>query len=104
MIKNPYIGMPIEIISRERQPHTSCSAPSMKHCNCHSCNTEQNGNNDNIWQDNGTFDSINLGNLPIAMCYVPYQRWKTTYSPDQALTAGTLFPELNLPFKGGMRR
>ncbi|MBS5334144.1 MAG: spore coat associated protein CotJA [Firmicutes bacterium] len=45
-----------------------------------------------------------LGDLPPAMCYVPYQRWKKTYSAEQALCAGTLFPELNLPFKGGMQR
>ncbi|MBS5391175.1 MAG: spore coat associated protein CotJA [Firmicutes bacterium] len=45
-----------------------------------------------------------LGSLPIAMCYVPNQRWKTTYSLDKALTVGTVFPELDLPFKGGMKR
>lgn len=48
--------------------------------------------------------SCNLCNMPIAMAYVPMQQWKTTYSPSEALCNGTVFPELNLPFKGGCRR
>lgn len=96
--------MPIEIISREMSYNANNAAPGIKRCKCHSDNTEQNHDNDNIWQDNNAFDSMYLGNLPPAMCYVPYQHWKKTYSTEQALCAGTLFPELNLPFKGGMKR
>lgn len=104
MIKNPYIGMPIEIISREMSYAVNNSSSSMKRCNCQWDNAKQNGNNDNMRQGDNTFDSMCLGDLPPAMCYVPYQRWKKTYSAEQALCAGTLFPELNLPFKGGMQR
>lgn len=54
-----------------------------------------------------TFDAMLLGSLPLAMSYTPMQQWKTTYTPEEALFAGTVFPELNLPFegrrKGGMR-
>lgn len=38
--------------------------------------------------------------MPIAMAYVPWQRFTRTYDPDKALMAGTIFPELNKPFTG----
>ena len=41
-------------------------------------------------------------NTPLAMAYVPFQQWGETYGDDEALSRGTLFPELDLPFsKGG---
>lgn len=46
-------------------------------------------------------DSDQLGQLPLAMAYVPMQQWGETYSADVALTKGTIFPELDLPFTGG---
>lgn len=39
-----------------------------------------------------------IENLPIGMGYVPIQQWRQTYSLDQGLTRGTIFPELDLPF------
>jgi hypothetical protein len=39
----------------------------------------------------------------IAMAYVPWQKFGSTYEPKQALYSGTIFPELNLPFGGGRR-
>ena len=43
--------------------------------------------------------------MPLAMAYVPWQQFGCTYEPEQALQAGTIFPELDLPFYGrrGMR-
>ena len=38
---------------------------------------------------------------PLAMAYVPWQRWCETYEPAEALHRGTIFPELDLPFLGG---
>ncbi len=38
--------------------------------------------------------------FPIAMAYVPWQELDATYSPEAALKSGTLFPELDKPFKG----
>lgn len=38
-----------------------------------------------------------------AMAYVPFQNAGKLYSPEQALCVGTLFPELNFPFKAGRR-
>lgn len=42
-----------------------------------------------------------LGELPLAMAYVPSQTWRKLYDGDKALKAGTLFQELDLPFLGG---
>ena len=39
--------------------------------------------------------------LPVAMAYVPRQTFGRTYDLDQALSVGTIFPELNKPFCGG---
>ena len=39
-----------------------------------------------------------LQELPLAMAYVPIQAWGDTYSPCRALSRGTLFPVLDLPF------
>lgn len=38
-----------------------------------------------------------------AMAYVPMQPWEAPFNPEQALKAGTIFPNLRLPFKGGAR-
>lgn len=43
---------------------------------------------------------------PVAMAYVPRQKWHTVYELDKGLCAGTIFPELNKPFcgvRGGCR-
>ncbi len=39
--------------------------------------------------------------IGLAMAYVPFQQWGETYDDDKALTRGTLFPPLDLPFAGG---
>ncbi|HIS76965.1 MAG TPA: spore coat associated protein CotJA [Candidatus Merdivicinus excrementipullorum] len=41
-----------------------------------------------------------LDSLPLAMAYVPMQKWKETYAPATAIDRGTIFPELDLPFIG----
>ena len=40
-----------------------------------------------------------LGGLPLAYSYVPIQSWRKIYSPDVALTRGTLFEELDMPME-----
>lgn len=42
--------------------------------------------------------------LPLAMAYVPPQKWTVVYEPERALAAGTLFPALDLPFEGAGRK
>lgn len=39
-------------------------------------------------------------NLALAMAYVPMQCLKNAYCLEEALMAGTLFPELDKPFTG----
>lgn len=36
---------------------------------------------------------------PLAMAYVPMQQWSEVYNEADAFDAGTLFPELDLPFE-----
>ena len=53
--------------------------------------------NDTSQNSTGEHD-INFG-LPLAFPYVPMQRFEKRYSDDDAIIRGTLFPELDLPFK-----
>lgn len=52
----------------------------------------------------GENDQNNIGwglyEYPLAMVYSPYQLWRNTYKEDDALSRGTLFNELDLPFEG----
>ena len=40
-----------------------------------------------------------LEGKPLAMVYSPCQAWRGAYAPDTALSRGTLFSELDLPFE-----
>lgn len=49
---------------------------------------------------------MNLHDMAIAMAYVPWQHFNSMYELPMALQVGTIFPELNKPFrgsKGGMK-
>ena len=41
-----------------------------------------------------------IKNPVLGMAYVVNQKWNTVYEPCKALKAGTIFPELDLPFLG----
>ena len=43
---------------------------------------------------------LKLDSMPLAMTYVPWQKWQNIYKPENALCAGTIFQELDLPFTG----
>ncbi len=45
----------------------------------------------------------NCHELPIAMAYVPMQNWRDVYECDKALMRGTVFCELDKPFRGSSR-
>lgn len=62
----------------------------MENMNCGNHNDNSNMVNNNC-----------IDNMPLAMAYVPMQKWKTVYNNDVALNRGTIFPELDLPFLGG---
>lgn len=38
------------------------------------------------------------GNAVLAMARVPMQQWESVYEPNTALSRGTLFPDLDLPY------
>jgi len=46
----------------------------------------------------------NIGNcvdmLPLAMAYVPMQKWQKIYEPEMSRMRGTMFAELDKPFLG----
>lgn len=44
-------------------------------------------------------DAVNV--CPLAMAYVPWQRWCNTYEPAVGHHRGTIFPELDMPWVGG---
>lgn len=41
-----------------------------------------------------------LRNMPLAMAYVPWQEWCSLYEADKAFHRGTIFEELDKPFRG----
>lgn len=43
---------------------------------------------------------IDRCDLPLAIAYVPMQKWEDIYSEDKAYSVGTLFAELNKPYLG----
>ena len=45
-------------------------------------------------------ETVKLDSLPLAMAYVPWQKWQNIYKPENALCAGTIFQELDLAFLG----
>ena len=42
-----------------------------------------------------------LSEMPLAMAYVPWQEWRAIYDVEKGFRCGTIFEELNKPFKGG---
>ena len=92
MIREPYIGMPIQMgcspANRPVQPAPPQTNPAPP--------VPESGHTSG-------FDAQFLGSLPLAMTYVPMQQWNAAYMPAEALIHGTLFPDLNLPFEGGTR-
>ncbi len=45
--------------------------------------------------------SGSIDQFPAGMGYVPWQQWGQTYTMEQALNRGTIFPALDLPFVMG---
>lgn len=43
-------------------------------------------------------------NTPVAMAYVPWQRFKMYENLEEAFHTGTIFPDLNKPFLGRRRK
>lgn len=43
---------------------------------------------------------MDFSTFPLAMCYVPWQKWGEVYNLHDGFTIGTIFPCLNKPFLG----
>ena len=43
---------------------------------------------------------MKLKDMAVAMAYVPWQNWKSLYKPEKGLQRGTIFEELDKPFRG----
>ena len=41
-----------------------------------------------------------IADMPLAMAYVPWQRWQHIYDAEKGFCRGTIFQELDLPFRG----
>ena len=41
-----------------------------------------------------------LEGMPLAMAYVPWQMWRKLYDEEKGFSCGTIFEELNKPFRG----
>lgn len=41
-----------------------------------------------------------ISDMPLAMAYVPWQRWQNIYDAEKGFCNGTIFQDLNLPFYG----
>lgn len=41
-----------------------------------------------------------LEGMPIAMAYVPWQMWRNICDIEKGFSSGTIFEELNKPFRG----
>ncbi len=69
-------------------------------CGCRAERSEQTpcgcGDNENTCIDLHSL-SIRTQGLPLVMAYVPDQEWQDLYEAEEALSAGTLFKELNFP-------
>ncbi len=42
----------------------------------------------------------NIEGMPLAMAYVPWQKWQNIYDAEKGFCSGTIFQDLNLPFYG----
>jgi len=45
-------------------------------------------------------DDTPLKDLPLTIVYVPMQKYTSVYDQAEALMCGTLFPDLDKPFRG----
>ena len=55
-------------------------------------------------QDSDGEGNTDINDMPIGMAYVPRQVWRDVYAKDKAIMRGTLFAELDKPFKMGADR
>lgn len=68
------------------------------------CRPRQERPDDCCCEDNSSEGSDSLKGMPVGIGYVPWQHWECTYSLEDGLCKGTIFPSLDLPFYGCIPR
>ena len=65
-------------------------------------NNQSNSNKNYVDVDETDIEVVvnELDSLPLGMAYVPMQMFRNINSADEALSQGTIFADLNLPFEG----
>ena len=43
---------------------------------------------------------LKLDSMPLAMAYVPWQKWEDIYSPEEGFARGTIFAQLDKSYIG----
>lgn len=75
---------------------SNCSSPSHRMPDV--AVTHQNAQRTACCDDRADYDA--LSGLPLAMAYVPWQEWCAIYEVKRGFDRGTIFEELDKPFKG----
>lgn len=99
-----------QIMPRTQAGCDGCSNARNMNSGCDSCGNARTMNNAcdscgnarmmHQHDDCGNSMRDELRGMPIAMGYVPWQKFGCTYEPMEGLHAGTIFPELEKPFYG----
>lgn len=79
------------------RPGSGNRLPANEDCGCSgSMNHSDSVNYGRRGSMNGSMEKIDQ--YPIAMAYVPWQKYGDTFDLENGFRIGTIFPELNLPF------
>lgn len=72
-------------------------------CNCLWNEMQTDGRDEREKCDDDCMPKGDFGSWPVGMTYVPMQTWEEPFELAKGLRAGTIFPSLRLPFRGGGR-
>jgi len=94
--KEPYVGMPLRGMRDHdcfRHPRHEYQMPEHRMPDCKKPEYMMPECRESVC------DAVDV--CPLAMAYVPWQRWTTTYEPAVGHHRGTIFPDLDKPWVGG---
>ena len=80
-----------------------CERPetgTMSNCRCEKQDCEKKDCAEKNCEELTRLDNPDLNRMPLAMAYVPMQKFECLHTEENALAAGTLFKALDLPFSG----
>lgn len=117
-VGNPYSSQrqnySTQMMTRESCNCGQSTRPEERSCNCSNtqsserqsekstCNCSRENQNESFEQD----CTDKLSEMPLAMAYVPWQKWHNIYEICKGFQRGTIFCELDKPFlgRGGCNR